>query len=38
MDNYDPSIVNQPDFQITSDYINLNQIDDRVDLYQIDLD
>ena len=35
---YDPSIVNQPDFQITSDYINLNQIEDRVDLYQIDLD
>lgn len=33
----DPSIVNQPDFQITNDYINLNQIDDRVDLYQVKL-
>lgn len=34
----DPSIVSQPDFKITNDYINLNRISDRIDLYQIKLD
>lgn len=34
---YDPSIENQSDFQITNDYIDLNHIGDRIDLYQIKL-